>query len=94
MSSLKQLSAEIAADPDLAWAYYCNISVPIMDAAHVSNKIASETAAHLMQHLFGYDMTSHQKYEYGKSEVQQYAELRIAVEAEEDDAILKQGIAQ
>ncbi len=84
---IKALSREIAADDDYAWAVFCNMAVPIMDAAHVDHQIANEAAAHLMQHLFEYDVTAHPLYEYGKSDAQKYAEFRIAMDRQEDAAI-------
>ena len=83
----KNLSAEIAARPDYAWAVFCNIAVPIMDAANVSHKVANETAAHLMQHLWDYDITTHPNYGYDKSNAQEYAEFRIAMDKQEDAKI-------
>lgn len=76
LSTMDKLSAEIAADPELAWGWHCNIAVPIMDAAGVSHQAANEAGAHLMQHLFGYDITTDERYAYGKSGAQAYAEMR------------------
>lgn len=96
---LKTLSAEIAADPEMAWAVFCNIAMPIKDAyapvfgaATVmgwvpdakQHQLANEAGAHLMQHLFGYDITTHEHYQYGKSGAQDYAEMRIAMDEMED----------
>lgn len=74
-------------DPDYAWALFCNIAVPIMDAANVDHRVANETAAHLMQHLFDCDITTHPLYEYGKSGAQSYAEFRIAMDKAKDAEI-------
>ncbi len=84
---IKLLSQAIADDDCYAWAIFCNLAVPIMDAAHVDHRVANETAAHLMQHLFEYDVTAHPLYEYGKSDAQMYAEFRIAMDRQEDAAI-------
>ncbi|MEN2749317.1 hypothetical protein [Sphingomonas sp. T9W2] len=83
------LSDVIMADEEYAWAFFCNVAVPIMDAAGVDHKTANQTAAHLMQHLFEYDVTGHPLYEYGKSDAQQYAEFRVAMDRAEDAAIAK-----
>ena len=83
------LQAAIHADPGYAWALFCNIAVPIMDAADVSHEVANETGAHLMQHLFEYDITAHEYYQYGKSGAQSYAEFRIEADREEDAALLQ-----
>ena len=76
-------------DADYAWSFFCNVAVPIMDAAGVDHKTANETAAHLMQHLFEYDVTAHPLYQYGKSGAQEYAESRIAMDELEDAAIAR-----
>lgn len=83
----KELSELVCADREYAWALFCNIAVPIMDAARVPHKKANETAAHLMQHLFGCDITTHPHYQYGKSGAQSYSEMRIAADEVEDNAI-------
>ena len=77
-------------EPDYAWALFCNIAVPIMDAAGMSHKVANETAAHLMQHLFDHDITTHESYVYGKSDAQAYAEFRLAVDRDEDAALARE----
>jgi hypothetical protein len=77
------------ADEGYAWAWFCNLAVPIMDVTGVSHQKANEAAAHLMQHLFGVDITTHPHYEHGKSGAQQYAEFRIAMERAEDAEIAK-----
>lgn len=77
----------IQRDPDYAWALHCNIAMPIMDSIGCTHEQANEAAAHLMQHLFDYDVTTHEHYVYGKSGAQQYAEMRMAADIEEDAAI-------
>lgn len=80
MNGLQTLSSEIYGDPEHAWGVFCNIAMPIKDSVGCSHKAANEAAAHLMQHLFSYDITTHPHYEYGKSSAQQYAEFRIAAD--------------
>jgi hypothetical protein len=75
---------EAMKDPDYAWSWQCNLAMPIMDATGVSRELANVAAAHLMQHLWGCDITTHPEYRWGKSGAQRYAELRIAADAEED----------
>jgi hypothetical protein len=75
LSGLSKLSAEIAADPEMAWGVHCNIAMPIKDATGVSHRKANEAAAHLMQHLFAYDITADERYKYEKSGAQHYAEI-------------------
>lgn len=99
MIGFKIQSAEIASDAEHAWAVFCNIAMPIMDAYAPTfgaatvmgwvpdakqHQLANEAAAHLMQHLFAYDITAHPLYEYGKSGAQSYAEMRIAADEAED----------
>ena len=74
-------------DPEYAWGWLCNLAMPIMDATGVSPQIANQAGAHLIHHLFGVDITNHPHWSgEHKSGAQQYAELRIAAEAEEDVA--------
>lgn len=81
------LQALIKSDPDCAWGWHCNIAIPIMDSIRCTHKQANEAAAHLMQHLWDCDITKDERYEYGKSGAQQYAEMRIAMDAQEDAEI-------
>jgi len=77
-------------DPEYAWALFCNMAVPVMDATGCSHQVANEAGAHLMQHLFGCDITTHPHYKYGKSGAQSYAEMRIAMDKAEDAEIAAQ----
>ncbi len=84
------LKALIHADTEYAWAWHCNLAVPIMDAANVDHKEANQVAALIMAQMFGYDITTHPHYQdfgYSKSASQEYFELRVAAEQDEDAAI-------
>lgn len=78
------LKAAMAADPDYAWGWHCNLAVPIMDAAGVGHQQANEAAALIMRQMFDCDITAHPHYQYGKSGAQSYFEARVAAEREED----------
>ena len=80
----KALQQLIQSDEEYAWALFCNIAIPIMDSMDCSHRDANEAAAFLMSHLWDYDITKDARYEYGKSAAQEYAEMRIAAEREED----------
>ena len=54
------------------------------DATGISHKLANEAAAHRMQHLFAVDITTHPLYEGKKSGAQEYAEMRIEADRQED----------
>lgn len=58
------LRQTMEADPDFAWAWHCNIAMPIMDSLGVSHQQANEAAAALMMHLFDTDITNHPHYPY------------------------------
>lgn len=73
-----------AADPDYAWSLHCNLAMPIMDAIGVDHQQSDAAAAYLMQHLFDHDITSHPYFVGKKSPAQEYAEMRIQAEREED----------
>lgn len=74
-------------DPDYAWGWHCNLAVPIMDATGITHKQANMAAAHLMQHLWKCDITTHPNYQYEKSDAQAYAEFRIEADKAEDAAL-------
>ncbi len=79
------LKTEIQSDPGYAWAWHCNLAVPIMDATGISHAKANEAAALIMAQMFHYDITTHPHYEGGKSPAQEYFEIRVAAERDEDD---------
>jgi hypothetical protein len=93
-NAITTLKNAMRTDPEYAWAWHCNLAMPIMDAyAPASNasheaqhQAANEAAAHLMQHLFDYDITTDPRYAYGKSGAQAYAEMRIEAERLEVEA--------
>lgn len=70
-------------DADYAWAWHCNIAVPIMDAISATHEQANVAAAHLMSHLFEYDITTHPNFGYEKGQAQQYHEMRLAADRED-----------
>jgi hypothetical protein len=79
------LAAEMKADPDYAWAWLCNLAVPIMDVIEgATHQQANQAAALIMRQMFDCDVTTHPHYEGRKSFQQEYFELRVAAEAEED----------
>ena len=74
-------------DPDYAWGWHCNLAMPIMDATGITHEQANMAAAHLMQHLWKCDITTHPHYQYEKSGAQAYAEFRIEADKAEDAAL-------
>jgi hypothetical protein len=62
-TAFDELQAAIKADPEYAWGWHCNLAMPIMDASGISHEKANKAAAHLMQHLFDYDITTHPYYQ-------------------------------
>ena len=62
-NAMQSLTAALKADPEYAWAWHCNLAMPIMDNAKVSHRVANITAARLMQHLFGIDTEKHPHFE-------------------------------
>lgn len=58
-TAIKQL---IHDDPEYAWAWHCNMAVPIMDTAGVPHKDANRAAAHIMAQMFDFDITAHPHY--------------------------------
>lgn len=74
----KTMTHEIKNDPEMAWGYFCNIAMPIVDVTGVSHELANQAAAYVMLCLFDVDITKDSRYEYGKSPIQQYHEARVA----------------
>ncbi len=73
-------------DSEYAWAWHCNIAVPIMDSIGATHRDANIAAAHLLSCLFEYDITEHPAFEYEKGGAQHYHEMRLAADREEDAA--------
>jgi len=62
-TAFELLKSAIQSDPAYAWAWHCNIAMPILDStAGVTREGANEAAATVMQHLFGVDMRSSQEW--------------------------------
>lgn len=87
MSEFLNMQRLMQSDAEYAWAWHCNLAMPIMDVAGCDHKTANEAAAHLMQHIWSVDITTDPRYVYGKSDAQQYAEFRIALDAAEDEEL-------
>lgn len=58
------LKKEINNYPDFAWAVHCNIAMPICDAINVNHEQGNLATARLMEHLFDYNITKHENFEY------------------------------
>jgi hypothetical protein len=74
----------IHSDPEYAWAWHCNLAVPIMDAAGLRHEPGNVAAAYLMATLWGYDITRHPRYQYGKSDAQIVHEGWMALDRDSD----------
>ena len=53
------LAQAINEDPEYAWAWHCNITMPLKDELHCTHLEANNAAARIMQTLFSVDMTKH-----------------------------------
>ena len=84
--AIDSLKTAMRDDPEYAWAWHCNLAMPIKDAIGVTHKDGNIAGAHLMSFLFDYDITTHPQYEYEKSGAQKYHEMRLAAERAEDAA--------
>ena len=84
MTEFENMQRLMQSDPEYAWGWHCNIAMPIMDVVGCDHKASDEAAAHLMQHIWGVDITKDDRYAYGKSAAHQYAEFRIAMDEAED----------
>ena len=57
------LKENLQRDMDYAWAWFCNIAVPMQDEG-VSHEVSNKAAARVMQNLFGVDITKCEHYKY------------------------------
>ena len=76
--SFTELQALIHSDSEYAWAWQCNLAMPLMDATGVSQAKANEAAALIRRQVFNYDSTHHERYHWAKSGAQAYFEARTA----------------
>lgn len=58
----QRLLAAIEEDPEFAWAWHCNLAMPIMDTLKVSSGEANAAAAALMNHLFNVNTAEHEHF--------------------------------
>lgn len=77
-----RIKQAIQSDPEYAWAWFCNLSVPIMDATGLSHRKADAAAALIMSQMFECDVTADPRYTSEKSPQQEYFEMRRAADAE------------
>ncbi len=71
---------DIKNDPETAWAWHCNIAMPLLDVLGLTHKDANQAAAHLMRHLFDVDITKDERFAYDKSGAQRIHEFMMAAD--------------
>ncbi|KKC25819.1 hypothetical protein [Sphingomonas sp. SRS2] len=71
---------KIQSDPEMAWGWHCNIAVPLMDSLNLDHETANVTAAYLMSHLFGVDITTHPQFQYEKGGAQSTHEFMMTAD--------------
>ncbi len=84
--AMDDLKSAMREDPGYAWAWHCNLAMPISDSIGATHENANVAAAYLMALLFDCDITTHPHYEYEKGLAQQYHEMRLAADRAEDAA--------
>jgi hypothetical protein len=57
VSAFQNLKEALRADNSYAWAWHCNLAMPIMDSTGCSAEAANAAGAHLMRHIFDIDVT-------------------------------------
>lgn len=67
-SAMRTLSEEMKKDPDLAWAWHCNLAMMAVDAG-AKHEEANKRAADLMRRAFG---VSTDEYPHYKNIMSQY----------------------
>lgn len=81
------LKEQIRSDPEYAWAWHCNLAVPMTDVG-VGRKEADQASALILSQMFDCDITTHPYWQGEKSGAQAYFEMRVAAEREEDAHLL------
>lgn len=77
------LKRAINEDPEYAFAWFCNLAVPIRDVTRCQHDYGSQAAALIMAQMFDCDITTHPHYTGGKSGVQAYFEARRDADRED-----------
>ena len=70
------LKQAISDDPEYAWAWHCNLAMPIYDEAGCDIGKANQSAALIMAQMFDHDITAHPHFSYEKSNAQAFFEMR------------------
>ncbi len=76
MHAFEQLKQIINSDREYAWAFFCNLAVPVLDATGCDHRASNEAGALIMAQMFDHDITAHPLYEYEKSTTQECFEMR------------------
>jgi hypothetical protein len=59
VSAMQILMDALTKDDEYAWAWHCNLAMPIMNSLKCTAVQANKAGADLMQHLFGIDIRKH-----------------------------------
>lgn len=62
-----ELKKHIEDHADYAWAWHCNLAMPVMDELGCTHEQANRAGARLMSILFGVDITKHRYWAYPES---------------------------
>ncbi len=79
-ASYDSLTQAMRDDPQYAWGWLCNIAMPLSDSAGMSHEQANVTAAYLMDHLFGIDITTNERFAYQMGGAQKMHRLMMNAE--------------
>jgi len=60
--AMKILIDNMKADSEIAWAWHCNIAVPMQDEG-IEHILSNRAAARIMYNLFNIDITKHKHYQ-------------------------------
>jgi hypothetical protein len=94
------LEAALKADPDYAWAWHCNLAMPIMDDLKVSREHANWAAARLMRHCFDIDITRHANWDLGNvpppqnPKAERREEIAVDIAARKEAEIIRERIEE
>lgn len=65
---LEALKRAIVSDHDYAWAWQCNLAMPMFDGG-MSGEDANEGAARIMEHLFGVNVREFPEWQFRRRDL-------------------------
>ncbi|WP_248321988.1 hypothetical protein [Caballeronia sp. Sq4a] len=81
VSAFQVLKDALKNDAEYAWAWHCNLAMPIMDAVRCTPAQANKAGADLMQYLFDIDIRKHPHWQHAAPATEAPAQAVAAIRA-------------